>query len=189
MSTTNGSTARTGHGGKVVVGWATSTDVMTSGDIYVVSRVTSWSVNPTASEAAWADSDSAGYTNRRSGRRDCTGSIGGKLDMTYPQYHNVLFRTDIVGGTDPENNDMVQIVLWEDGNEATPSTYWFFPRALISNFQMTVDIDTRDPVDWTADFGADGVFYRPGETVYGVGAQPTVTYGTYSPGNPSPTGS
>ena len=176
MSTTNGSTARTGHGGKVLVGDYDGSDP--AGDTYLVARCTSWSINPTSTEAAWADSDSAGYTNRRSGRRDCTGSIGGKLDMTYPQYKNFLFRTD---STNPEDDDMVTLVLYEDGNETTPTTYWYFPRVLLSNFQMSLDMDTREPVDWSCDFGADGRFYMPGDSTI-----PSITYADHDDlGTPS----
>lgn len=166
MSTTNGSTARTGHGGRVLVKDIGST-------YYLVARVTQWSVNPTATEAAWADSDSRGFTNRRAGRRDCTGTLTGKLDKTYPAYKNILFATD---DASPDNNDTVALALYEDGNEATPDTYWFFPRAVITSYTMTFDMDTRDPVEWSANFGSDGVFFKPGDADTVPSALETLVY-------------
>lgn len=148
----NGSTVRTGHGGKVVAG-----DY--DGTLYLIARVTTWSVNTATTEAAWADSDSAGYTNRVAGRRDATGTIGGNIDKSHPAYQNLMFNIDT---DDPNDNDVVSLILWEDGNITTPEVYWLFPRALVSGFSLTFDIDNRGPVGWTANFGADGKFYWPG---------------------------
>ncbi len=46
-------------------------------------------------------------------------------------------------------------------------------RALITGYQLTLDQDSKEVVGWTADFGADGQYYRPGET-----GQPTETFPT-----------
>jgi hypothetical protein len=131
----SGVSARTGRNGKVVV------------DDELVARITQWSLNSAAGESAWGDSDSAGYTNRKAARLDGTGSFGGKFDSSDAAYD--LF---IAG-------DIVELVLWEE----TPD-YWAFPSALIVNFQVTYDMDTKEVVGWTSYFGADGIFYYPGQS-------------------------
>ena len=176
MSTTNGSTAMTGHGGKVAVADYDGASPSAT-DKYLLARVTEWSINPTTTESAWADSDSAGYTNRVGGRKDCTGTLSGVMDKTYKQYKNLLFNVDT---SDPNNNDIVEVILWEDGHETTPNEYWFFPRVLITGFSMTFDIDNRIEVRWTANFAADGIFYRPAQDNI-----PTVTYSGYAVGSPT----
>jgi len=35
----------------------------------------------------------------------------------------------------------------------------------IQNFNITYDMDTKEVVEWTLDFAADGVFYSPGDNV------------------------
>ena len=66
--------ARTGELGKAVV------------DSTLIARITQWTFNPTAAESAWGDSDSGGYTNRVSGRKDGTGNLTGKFDTTNKVY-------------------------------------------------------------------------------------------------------
>lgn len=113
----------------------------------LIHRLTVWSINRQSGESAWGDSDSAGYTNRKKARRDATGSIGGKLDDTDYQYN--IF----------DDGDIVALVLWED-----TTRYWVFPSALIQNFQLEFNPDTKEVVGWTADFGADGIYYKPGQS-------------------------
>jgi hypothetical protein len=129
----DGSTARSGELGKAVI------------EDTLVARITKWSLEDSVGESAWGDSDSEGYTNRKAARKDCTGSLEGKFDEDSPVYD--LFAT----------GDIVELVLWE-----TATDYWAFPRALMKNFKITYDQDTKEVVGWTADFGADGKFYRPG---------------------------
>jgi len=127
----------TGRNGKFVV------------DDTLVARVTQWAVNPTlASSSEWGDSDSAGYTNRAAGRRDATFTAEGKFDTSDEVYD--LFQ--------PE--DIAACVLWLDAS----SLYWDFPRALCNDFNLTVNIDTEDVIGWTSNWGADGIFYRPGQS-------------------------
>lgn len=126
--------ARTGELGKVVV------------DDALVARITQWSFNPTAAESAWGDSDSGGYTNRVGARKDGTGSMTGKFDEDSKVYD--LFMP----------GDTVKIVLWE-----TATDYWVLECALITSFTVTYDQDTKEVVEWSADFGADGKYYYPGE--------------------------
>jgi len=133
--TCSSSTARTGAAGKAVV------------DDTLVARLTQWDFNPTAAESAWGDSDSAGYTNRVAGRKDGTGSITGKFDTTSKIYD--LFTP----------GDTVELVLWESLTD-----YWVIPCALITNFTVTYNQDTKEVVEWSADFGADGKYYYPGES-------------------------
>src|SRR5688500_1049885 len=127
----------TGNAGKVEV------------DDTLVARCTEWEVNPTVEESAWGDSDSAGYTNRVAGRKDCTGSFGGRFDNDDEVYD--LFMP----------GDTVELTLWQS---QTPANYWQFPCALITNYTMAVNMDTKEAVAWSADFGADGIFYRPGQS-------------------------
>ena len=140
MATSNSTTARSGSEGFAMVGTA------------LIARVTQWTLNSLISESAWGDSDSEGYTNRKGARKDGNGQIAGKLDETSPQYN-------VVNG-----GDVIDLTLWEDGADTTPSTYWNFPCALITQFSFTYDQDTKEVVGWTADFGADGKFYKPGDT-------------------------
>ena len=113
-----------------------------------VARTTNWSVNPTlAGTNEWGDSDSAGFTNRSSGRKDATFDAEGKFDTSDEVFD--LFQ--------PE--DIAQAALWLNNS----TLYWAFPRALCNDFSLTVDIDTEDIIGWTSGWGADGIFYYPGE--------------------------
>jgi len=132
--TCSSSSARTGELGKVVV------------DDTLVARITQWSFNPTAAESAWGDSDSGGYTNRVAARKDGTGSMTGKFDTDSKVYD--LFMP----------GDTVKIVLWESATD-----YWVLECALITSFTVTYDQDSKEVVEWSADFGADGKYYYPGE--------------------------
>lgn len=126
----------TGRNGKVVVGTT------------LVARITSWSINPTlAGSSEWGDSDSSGYTNRASGRRDATSDNEGKYDTSSEVF-------DIF-----QPGDIAILTLWLDNS----SLYYDFPRALCTDFSITVDVDTEEVIGWSASWGADGVFYYPGE--------------------------
>lgn len=127
----------TGRNGKAVV------------DDSLVKKLTKWDVNPTlASNAEWGDSDSAGYTNRATGRRDATYTSEGKYDTSDEQFD--LFAP----------GDTIEGVLWMDAS----ALYWAFPRALCTDFTLAVDVDTEEVIGWTGNFGADGIFYRPGQS-------------------------
>lgn len=126
----------TGQNGKFVVGTT------------LVARTTTWAVNPTlAGTNEWGDSDSGGYTNRSRGRKDATFTAEGKYDSTSEIWD--LF----------QEGDIAIAVLWLDN----VSLYYDFPRALCTDFNLIVDIDTEDVIGWTSSWGADGVYYRPGE--------------------------
>jgi len=117
-------------------------------DASEVARCTQWAVSPkNVGTSEWGDSDSDGYTNRAAGRRDATFTCEGKYDTTDEVFD--LFQ--------PE--DIVEAYLYM--NAAT--LYWYFPRALCIDFNLTVDIDSEAVVGWTASFGADGIFYKPGD--------------------------
>lgn len=127
----------TGRNGKFVV------------DTSLVARTTQWAVNPKlASSSEWGDSDSGGYTNRAAGRRDATFSAEGKYDTT-DEIFDLFQPEDIAIG-----------VLWMNNS----SLYWDFPRALCSDFNLTVNIDTEEVIGWTSSWGADGIFYYPGQS-------------------------
>jgi len=116
-----------------------------------VARATQWSVNPNlASQSEWGDSDSEGFTNRASGRRDATFSNEGKYD-TGTEFFDLFQLGDIV---EPA-------VLWL--GKTTAGLYWHFPRALNQGFTLVTNVDTEEVIGWTGDWGADGRFYRPGE--------------------------
>lgn len=128
-------TALTGRTGKFVVG---ST---------LVARSKQWGVNPKlASVSEWGDSDSAGYTNRAPGRFDATFTAEGVYDTVVEVFD--LFMP----------GDILTAVLWQNN----VSLYWVFPRALCSDFQLSVNMDTEEVEGWTSAWGADGIFYKPG---------------------------
>jgi hypothetical protein len=135
MACSNAS-VRTGSKGKV------------EADDVVIARLKQWSITDTVEQSAWGDSDSAGYTNRVSGRRDATGSMTGVFDNDDPVYD--LFAP----------GDTVQLVLFEWDS---PLSYWVFPCVLVTNYSVTYNMDTKEAVEWSADWGADGIFYRPGQ--------------------------
>ena len=139
-------TTLTGRNGEIVIG---STRVP---------RMTQWEVNPKlATKSEWGDSDSAGFTNRASGRKDATFTVEGKYDT----------ETEIFDFMYPEL--IVAAILWM-GDVA--GLAWHFPRALCEDFSLLVNVDTEEVVGWSGDLGADGVFYRPGEAGASVGTYP-----------------
>jgi len=112
-----------------------------------VARITTWGVNPTlASKSEWGDSDSAGFTNRATGRKDATFTSEGKYDTTNEVFD--LFQPgDTLIGT-----------LWLNS-----TLFWDFPRSLNDDFNLTVDVDTEEVIGWTSAWGADGIYHFPGE--------------------------
>ena len=129
------STARSGSAANVVV------------EDTLVLRVKTWQISNSVGESAWGDSDSAGFTNRKAARRDATGSFTGVFDTGRKPY-NVF-----------NPGDAVKLVLWESASD-----YYAFPCALIQSYDVTYDNDTKEVVEYSVGFGADGIFYYPGET-------------------------
>lgn len=125
----------------------------------LVARVTQWAVNSTlATTSEWGDSDSAGYTNRAIGRRDATFTAEGKFDEQEEAYE--LFKI----GT-----DHLEALLWMN-----TELFWYFPCCICLDFNLTVDVDTEEVIGWTSNWGADGIFYYPGQgSVVGQTAYPT----------------
>jgi hypothetical protein len=114
-----------------------------------VARTTKWDINSSmASKSEWGDSDSAGYTNRAPGRRDATFDSEGKYDTAHEQFD--LF----VPG------DISLAALWMDAS----ALYWAFPRALCLDFKISVNIETEEVIGWQSSWGADGVYYHPGQS-------------------------
>ena len=168
MSVANSSTASKGSGGRVGVGlYRVAGGAI---EMFALARITEWSISCTVTEDNWSDSDSGGYTNSMAGRRHSTGSIGGKLDKDVRQHTRFLFNDE---ETDPQNCDVVTLVLWENADEDATETgyHWVLPRAVITNYQQTFDVDNRGSVAWSADFSADGKFYKPGDS-----SRPTIVY-------------
>lgn len=107
-----------------------------------------WNVNSKlATKSEWGDSDSAGFTNRAAGRKDATFTAEGVYDTTNEAFD--LFQ--------PE--DLAVGALWLDN----VSRYWAFPRALNDDFGLLVNVDSEEVIGWNAGFGADGIYYFPGE--------------------------
>lgn len=114
-----------------------------------VARTKQWQVSPKlATSSEWGDSDSAGYTNRAPGRKDATFTAEGVYDTAVQSF--TLFQP----------GDILKCVLWMDAT----SLYWVFPRALNSEFQLTVNIDSEEVEAWSSSWGADGIFYYPGQS-------------------------
>lgn len=112
-----------------------------------IARVTQWAVNPTlATSNEWGDSDSGGYTNRSAGRRDATFTTEGKYDSSNTFWD--IFQ--------PE--DLAAAVLYCN---LALQPFWNFPRALCTDFNMSVNIDTEEVIGWTASHGADGTYSPP----------------------------
>lgn len=112
-----------------------------------IARTTGWTFNPKIGESAWGDSDSAGYTLRKGARKDGSGSCEGKYDDTTPQSAVV------------EIGDEPELVLW-----ITQTLYYYMPCVLITGFSLSVNMDSKEVVGWSCDFGCSGIFYRPGQS-------------------------
>ena len=111
----------------------------------VVARTTQWAINPTlATSTEWGDSDSAGYTNRAPGRKDCTFTAEGKYDAS-DQNAYILFQP----------GDILAVILYLAGAVAP---YYNFDRALCTDFNLTVNIDTEEVIGWTSSWGSDGSY-------------------------------
>lgn len=110
-----------------------------------ISRVKQFSINHVVDETAWGDSDSQGFTNRVPGREDATGDMAGVIDNNSPA--TALFAV----------GDVVSLILFEN-----TTVYWTFPCALIKSYNVVCNMDTKEAMEWKADWAADGPFYRPG---------------------------
>lgn len=127
----------TGRNGKFVV--ATT----------LVARCTQWQVTRSlATQNEWGDSDSAGYSNMSAGRIKGAFTAEGKYDTSSEVFD--LFQP----------GDIAIAVLWLNNT----SLYWDFPRALNIDFNLVVSIDTQEVIGWTSSWGADGIFYYPGQS-------------------------
>lgn len=114
-----------------------------------VARTTKWDVNASlASKSEWGDSESAGYTNRAVGRLDATFDAEGKYDSASEQFDIFM------------PGDYAAAALWMDAS----TLYWAFPRALCMDFKLSVNIDSEEVIGWQSSWGADGIFYRPGQS-------------------------
>lgn len=114
-----------------------------------VARLTQWQVSPKlATSSQWGDSDTGGYTARMPGRKDSTFNAEGKYDTDAEQYD--LF---FIG-------DKAQADLWMDPES---SLYWAFPCAMCDSFSMSINVDSEEVIGWQSSWGADGIFYYPGQ--------------------------
>ena len=116
-----------------------------------IARCTQWTVSQKpASVSEWGDSSSGGYTCRAPGRRDATFTAEGKFDTTSQQW-------DVFQG-----GDYASAKLFVNSN--TPTWSYYFARAVCSEFNLTVNIDTEEVVGWTSSWGSDGTIAYPGES-------------------------
>lgn len=135
-------TALTGVGGFIYV----SND--SSGTLTSIARVTNWEVNPSLDTSTeWGDSDGAGYTLRRPGRKGATATTEGKFDTGAEVYDT--FKPD---------ESVAKLCLF-----MSATLYWDFPCAFCNSFSLSVNIDTQEVIGWTAEWGNDGIFYYPGD--------------------------
>jgi hypothetical protein len=133
----SGKTARSGEGGKAVVGTT------------LVARITTITVNTATTTSDWGDSDSGSFENTKPARRNANGNMTGMLDTVDPVYD--LF----------DVGDVVEVQFWEDGNAETPAVYWHLECVVITSFDLTIDPNTKEVVGWTANWKADGRWYTP----------------------------
>ena len=142
MSCSSANTS-TGRNGKVFIYY--------SGAMTTIARITGWTVNPAlATSNEWGDSDSGGYTNRSRGRLDATFTFAGKYDIA----------TEVFDMFQPGDIAIVHLYI-----DSAGLIKWSFARALCSAFSLEVDVDAETVIGWTSDWGADGSFLYPGETV------------------------
>lgn len=128
-------------------------------DNLYLERVTLWSVNPTLDTSTeWGDSDCNGYTARAAGRLGATCEVEGKMSVAPGTLHYNIFAIDNSTGRFPSKQPHGNVTLFIDATH-----YWYFPRALMTDFNLSVNVDTEEVVGWTSSWGNDGVFYRPGQ--------------------------
>lgn len=122
----------------------------TDGNVVVnstrIARITQFSVNHSVQTTVWGDSDSAGYQNTKGTRKGATGAFEGKFSTDHVVYE--LFSP----------GEGVALNLFENATRA-----WVFPCVVITEFSMTVNVDSQEVVGWSASFSSDGIFYRPGD--------------------------
>lgn len=112
-----------------------------------IARATNWDVSSSlATSNEWGDSDGAGFTNRSAGRKDATFNTEGKYDSVLAGNAFDVFQI----------GDIAAAIL-----TLVTGTVWNFPRALCSEFAMTVNIDSEEVIGWTASHGADGTYTDP----------------------------
>ena len=119
-----------------------------------VARTKKWTINPKlATSSEWGDSDTEGYTARAAGRRDATFDAEGAFDTDSEQYDVFV------------PGDCAEAILWLNS-----TLFYYFPSVLCLDFSLTVDMDTEEVVGWTSNWGANGIYYKPGA------ASPTSAY-------------
>lgn len=117
----------------------------------LVARITEWNLSPQLAEvAAWADNDTAGYIARAPGAYDALFSTQGVYDTLLPVWN--IFQP----------GDKLRIELWL--NPLVPLLRWSFPSALCTEFNLIVDADTEQVIGWSAEWGSDGSFFKPGQS-------------------------
>ncbi len=118
-----------------------------SGDVKIgstsVAEVKKWTFNPKANVAKYASNKTSGYKKAIAGTKEGSGSLECVWDPAIPP------TTTINVGTS------VTLKLY------TTATQFYSVPCVVADFLIVTDIDTGDPVGFTANFEADGQWTDP----------------------------
>lgn len=134
-----------------------------------VSEIKKWTFNPKANVAKYASNKTAGYKKSVAGVKEGSGSLECVWDPAIPP------NTVINVGTS------VTLKLY------TTATQFYQVPAVIADFSIVVDLDTGDPVGYTANFEADGQWTDPVaglifDAAMAQQADPNLPGGSFAPG-------
>jgi len=184
----NGQNVETGVGGRAFIGFPSLPLGVLTAQAFIegwnykeLPRLKHWSIACATSSSSWVDSDSLGYVLHKSGVHSCSGTMSG-AKMQDELIEDVLDEVTLEKTGSRENPDLAIETIFAGNNNAlrnvtgkqlsislwpyrssTANRGWFFPKALITSFNMMYDIDTGQAVEWNVDFVASGVFKRPQE--------------------------
>ena len=105
------------------------------GSVGSYAEITSWSLNITSNNSAYASSDTAGYKKRVAGTKDVTGSMEGKWNGSMQ-----VTPGDAITGL-ALNLDATQSYTLD---------------AVVDSFSLEVDVDDGEVIGWSADFSVKG---------------------------------
>lgn len=140
----------TGVGGRLAFGDAGG------GSEVLIARLMKWSLSPSAIDHAWGDSSGGGYTLRKPGRKDLTGSCEGTFDSATTIWSQIREGAEL------------SLILY-----VSSTIGWNIPNAVIvTGPDFGVDVDTEEPTKWAFAWGTCGIYYAPSEA--GAPALPTL---------------
>lgn len=108
-----------------------------------ISELCKWSANPKANITAYASNKTGGFKWRVAGVKDMTGSMEGKYDPATP----IMAQIDV--------GSVVALRLY------LTATGFYALNAMIENLKLNVDLDSGEPVSWSADWGSVGPWTNP----------------------------